>query len=78
MENGRPAKWRLEEVDERYEGLARRIIPFRATILSQRVAFRLAQDEDQQTFEDVLSGLRGDGEETMASLMEAFRPPASD
>lgn len=78
MELGRPNSWRLEEVGERYESLARRIIPFSASILSQRVAFRLGQNEDEETFEDVLTGLRADGEEAIVAMMEEFRPRRVD
>ena len=78
MELGRPDPWRLEEVEARYESLARGIIPFSASILSQRAAFRLAQNEDEETFEDVLTGLREDGEEDIVSMMEEFRPRRAD
>jgi transcriptional regulator len=78
MELGRPNPWRLEEVGARYDRLARGIISFRATILSQRVAFRLGQNEDGETFEDVLTGLRGEAKESIVSLMEEFRPRPTD
>lgn len=74
MELGRTNAWRLEEVEARYDALARGIVPFSATIVSQRAAFRLAQDEDEETFEDVLAGLREDGKEAIVSMMEKFRP----
>ena len=74
LEAERPKAWNLAEVGERYDGLARRILAFRADILDQRAAFRLGQDEDEQTFADTLAGLRTEGRESFAELMTKFRP----
>ncbi len=75
MEEGRPGPWNLGELGDRYEGLARHIAPFYAEIRDSRASFRLCQDEDEQTFADTLSGIRADGGDKIAALMEEFRPP---
>lgn len=74
MEQGRANAWSLDELGGRYEGLARRIVPFHAEIRDSRAAFRLCQDEDDQTFEDTLRSVRAEGREDVAALMEEFRP----
>ena len=77
MEEGRPHPWRLDEVGERYDQLAARIVAFRADIIDRRAAYRLGQDEDEQTFADIVAGLRAEGEESLAALMTDFRPSAA-
>lgn len=74
MEDGRPDAWSLPEVAARYEGLARQISPFRATIVESRAAFLLGQNESDETFADIVAGLRREGDDEMADAMEAFRP----
>ena len=74
MEKGRADPWRLEELGDRYEPLASRIVAFRAEVEAARPAFRLGQDEDVQTFSEILTGLRADGNDDVAALMERFRP----
>lgn len=74
MEDGRTNHWILDELDERYALLARRIVAFHADILDRRAVFRLGQDEDETSFLEILSGLRLDGKGEFAELMESFRP----
>ncbi|MBA3677160.1 MAG: FMN-binding negative transcriptional regulator [Sphingosinicella sp.] len=74
MEHGRPHPWSVDELGDRYEKLASHIVPFHAEITSHRAAFRLCQDEDDQTFTETLRGVRADGGERIAALMEEFRP----
>lgn len=76
MEAGRASAWGLEELGDRYEGLAAHIVAFRADIIDQRAAFRLGQDEDEQTFAEILAGLRSEGNDGFADLMAQFRPSA--
>ena len=72
QEAGRPKAWRLEETGERYARLAPNIHAFRAEIRETRAAFRLGQDEGPAEFAQILTGLRGEGREDMAGLMERF------
>ena len=74
QEEGRANGWSLKELGERYQQLARFIIPFRCEILESRIAFRLGQDEDEQTFADVIAGLVSEGNAEFAALMQSFRP----
>ena len=73
MEHGRADAWRLDELGDRYFGLAKRIIAFRAEIVGARPAFRLCQDEDDETFADIVAGLRSDGNDRLADMMVEAR-----
>jgi transcriptional regulator len=73
MEAGRPDPWSLDELGERYDGLAARIIAFSARIIASRAAFRLGQDEDEVTFADIVSSLSSNGNGELAELMVAHR-----
>lgn len=75
-ELGRPKSWKVEELGERYQSLARHIVAFKATIEDSRAAFRVAQDEDDETFADVLHGLESEGQTSMPALMRSFRSKA--
>ena len=57
MENGRANPWRLEELGERYEALATRLVAFRAEISASSVRFKLGQDETTDTLADILAAL---------------------
>jgi transcriptional regulator len=75
MESGREAEWRLGELGDRYAGLAGRIMAFRAEIVDRRAAFRLGQDEDEDTFADILGALRSNGANDLADMMQIARGP---
>ncbi len=77
QEGGRDNSWSLEDLGDRYEQLAKFIIPFRCEILDSRASFRLGQDEDEQTFADVIAGLVSEGNAEFAQLMQSFRPRAA-
>ena len=62
--------WRVESVGVRYDSMVKRVIAFRANVVSSRGRFKLGQDESDQTFQEILSAL---GEEPIASLMRRFR-----
>ena len=78
MEDGRPHRWSLEELGERYEMLARRVVAFRAVITGCRGPFRLGQDEDEATFSDILNGLGSTGHQDIAQRMRAAREHRAD
>ena len=65
QEQGRPNAWRLDEIEERYASLAKHIIAFRCEILESRASFRMGQDEDEQTFANIVGGMTGRGTATL-------------
>ena len=73
MEAGRPRAWQPAEMGARYETLARRIAPFRATVLERRARFKLGQDEREDVYPDILEGLGAEGGELRA-WMQAANP----
>lgn len=48
--------WRVEEMGERYTRLAEQVIAFRATVRSVEAVFKLGQDEEAETFEEIVRG----------------------
>lgn len=74
LEAGRPNAWSLDDMGPRAERLARGVIGFIATIRSHRAVFKLGQDEGDETFPEILAGLRANGDEVMPAQMEAFGP----
>ena len=59
MERGRPEPWSIREMGGRYEQLKRRIIAFRAPIVSIDPRFKLAQDERPEVLAEILEGFSG-------------------
>jgi transcriptional regulator len=56
---------------ERYAGMVRRIIAFRAHVRSVRGRFKLGQDETHQTLTEVVSALR---DPALQRWMRDFNP----
>jgi len=57
VEGGRPGRWRIDEMGERYERLAANIVGFEADVIHVRSKFKLGQDERDDVFADILRGL---------------------
>jgi hypothetical protein len=76
MEADRPDAWRLEELGARHRLLAPRIIGFNARVLEARPAFKLGQDESDQTFAEILSALSGGAGLELADWMAQAVPRA--
>jgi predicted FMN-binding regulatory protein PaiB len=74
MEAGRQRAWSIPEMGERYDRILRGIIPFRATVIAARPAFKLGQDERDDVYAELLAGLEADGEAEMAALMRTHNP----
>lgn len=57
MEARRPAPWSVDELGERYRGMLNHIIGFRATVTRLSGKFKLGQDEDIATLQNILGAL---------------------
>ena len=69
MEQGRPDPWTREYLGARYETMKRAIIAFRAPIVSIDARFKLGQDEREEVFSDIVSGL---GPSDLSEWMRRF------
>ena len=74
MEAGRPQAWQARELGARYDTLARRIIPFEAKVLEQRVRFKLGQDERDAIFSDITEALGRSGQDGLLAWMRELNP----
>ncbi len=72
MEQGRPKAWSAQEMGQRYDGLSRGIVGFRARILETRAKFKLGQDERDDVFGDILEGLEAVGGADLHAWMKDF------
>lgn len=60
--------WRVEQVGARYAGMVAHVAAFRASVRSQTARFKLGQDEDRQSFDEIIAAL---GDHRLArSMME--------
>jgi transcriptional regulator len=62
--------WNVEAVGARYEKLVRHVIAFRATITDTHATFKLGQDEDAASFDEIATGI---GDDALSRLMKAQR-----
>ena len=74
MERDRQDPWRIAELGERYEGMKRAIIAFRARIVSVDARFKLGQDERDEVFDSIVRRL---GETELAEWMLRFNAERS-
>ena len=65
MEQDRPRAWAIEEAGPRYGQLVRHIIAFHARILERRVKFKLAQDERDGEYVDIVQALADGGQHAL-------------
>lgn len=56
MEGSAPDSWTSARMGERYGQLARHIVAFRADVRGCEATFKLGQDEDEQSFDEIVSG----------------------
>jgi transcriptional regulator len=66
LERDRRNSWQVEELGDRYAQLRERIIAFRAHVRAIDATFKLGQDEDRDTFDEIVAGL---GETPLAQWM---------
>jgi len=74
MEEGRPHAWNAAEMGERYRLLARRIIGFRARVLSSSAKFKLGQDERDDVFADICRALDAEDQQPLLEWMKRCNP----
>lgn len=74
MEAGRDKAWRLEDMGERYDRIRRGVVAFRAVVTGTQPAFKLGQDERDDVYAEILSGLEADGDGALAALMRVHNP----
>jgi transcriptional regulator len=70
MEGGDPAAWTVDAVGARYERLVQHVIAFRARITGTHATFKLGQDEDAASFDEIVAGI---GHPALARLMQDQR-----
>lgn len=68
LERAQPTPWRIEQLGGRYGQLLPHIIAFRARVRATHATFKLGQDENATTFEEIVTGL---GHSPLADLMSA-------
>jgi len=69
MEARRPCAWAATDMGDRYSLLSRRIVAFRATVIEERAVFKLGQDERDDVYADILTGLTDSGADDLADWM---------
>lgn len=74
MERKIAGDWSVGEMGARYEQLAKRIVAFRAEIVSTHPRFKLGQDERDDVYEDIAAALDARGDEALASAMAMSNP----
>src|SRR5262249_61483158 len=69
MESGRRVPWTVEQMGERYESMAGRIVAFRAHVRSRSGRFKLGQDESRKSFSEIVEQV---GDEALRRWMKEF------
>lgn len=62
--------WTVERMGARFEGMTKRVVAFRAEVVSQKAQFKLGQDEDPETFLEIV---KAQGSSPLAEAMIAQR-----
>lgn len=67
--------WKVDDMGARYASLAQRVIGFRARVRDVRAKFKLGQDERDDVFGDIMTGLAEDGGSAeLRAWMRDFNP----
>jgi transcriptional regulator len=74
QEAGRPNAWTIDEMGPRLAQLAQRVIAFRAEVVDCRQRYKLGQDERDDVFADILTGLSAAGDPALLDWMRRFNP----
>ena len=71
MERNAAKPWTVTAMGERYAQMVPRIIAFRAHVVSVRSMFKLGQDENPATLQEIIRGV-GTGDASLANWMRDF------
>jgi len=74
QEGGRDHAWAIDEVGPRLAQLAQRVIAFRAEVIECRERYKLGQDERDDVFADIVTGLDATGDAALVDWMRHFNP----
>lgn len=66
--------WKVDDMGARYASLSQRVIGFRATVRNVRAKFKLGQDERDDVFADIMTGLSQAGRAELHTWMREFNP----
>lgn len=72
MEAERPGRWSVEEMGQRYAGLARGVVTFDAKVLWAEPKYKLGQDERGDVYADIVSGLEAHGGRDLVDWMNLY------
>lgn len=72
MEADRPGRWRIEEMGQRYTGLARGVVAFDARVLRVEPKYKLGQDEREDVYADIVCGLEAEGARDLIDWMSLY------
>lgn len=70
MEGRDPGAWTVDAVGPRYARLIQHVVAFRARITATHATFKLGQDEDAASFDEIVAGI---GDPALATLMRDQR-----
>lgn len=70
MEGRDAGAWTVEAVGARYDRMVRHVIAFRARITGTHATFKLGQDEDAASFDEIVARI---GDPALAGLMQGQR-----
>lgn len=70
LEDDHAEPWHANELGERYQRLLKGVVAFRATVLEARIKFKLGQNERDDVYEDIVTGLQASGNQDLAQAME--------
>jgi transcriptional regulator len=60
MEGSGNDAWSVEQVGERYARMVKNVVAFRAIVRTQAARFKLGQDEDRPSFDEIIASLGKD------------------
>ena len=72
MEMNRTNAWRVEEMGPRLKRLSAGVVAFKATIEHRECRFKLGQNENDQSFAEIMKGLEREGNEGLVRWMREF------
>ena len=77
QETSRANAWSIDEMGARLAQLAQRVIAFRADVVECHERYKLGQDERDDVFADILTGLAAEGDGALVDWMRRFNPQRS-